>query len=208
MNVICNGNNSIGIGSFNGSLNLSSTADIRMVLTGQNSCCIGILSNLRGSILLQDGTVKLKLNARDGCAIGSLNGGLYIKVALKECICHAEGIHICGIGNYSGGGVTEIDWGTISIKLASANKLYLGSQHGPLLINGGNINCPINRIINSINIYRMPLKHYRFTDCNTFIRHIEINTLAYDYEAYTTASAKDINVYLPELREYEEYLCS
>ncbi len=208
LNILCNGNNSIGIGSFNGSLNLSSTADIRMVLTGQNSCCIGILSNLGGNILLHDGIVKLKVNAKDGCAIGSLNGSLYINVAVKEFICHAEGIHICGIGNYSGGGVTEIEKGTISIKLASSNKLYLGSQNGPLLINGGNINCPINRIIEPINKYRMPLKHYRFTDYNTFKRHIEIDNLAYEYEAYTTASAKDINVYLPELDEYEQYLCS
>ena len=113
---------------------------------------------------------------------------------------------MCGIGNYTGSGITEIIKGAISVKMAAANKMYLGSQNGPLLINGGNINCPINNQIRPINKYRIPLRHYRFTDCNTFSEHVEIDNLAYEYEACTTDYVKDINVYLPEFREYEQFL--
>ena len=207
MNILSNGTYSLGIGCLNGKLNLTSYADLEMKLTGQNSCCIGVLSNQKGNIFLQDGTVKLKLNARDGCAIGSLNGSMYIKIALQECICLIQGIHMGGIGNYAGTGVTEIQKGTISIKLAAAYKFYLGSQNGPLIIHGGNINCPINRASKPINKYRNYLRHYKFTDRTTFTEHIEMDNSSYDYEAHTTDYVKEINVYLPETAEYKQYLC-
>ena len=207
MKIHSNGTNSLGIGCLNGSLNLSSYADITMKLTGQNSCCIGVLSTQKGSIILLDSIIRIKLNAREGCAIGSLNGSMYIRMAVQECICLIQGIHMCGIGNYMGSGVTEIQKGAISVKLAAANKLYLGSQNGPLLINGGNINCPINKSIKPINKYRIPLRHYKFTNGNTFSEHIEIDNLAYEYEAHTTDYIKELNVYLPEFREYEQFLC-
>lgn len=206
MNLISNGEKSIGIGSVNGSINLSSKGDLSMKTSGPDSCCIGVLSNQKGNIMLQDGTIKLKLNAQHGTAIGSLAGSVYIKLSLKECICLIQGIHMCGIGNHAGTGITEILKGAISIKMAAAHKMYLGSLNGPLLINGGNINCPINKHIKPINKYRIPLRHYRFTDCNTFKEHVEIDSLSYDYEAYTTDYVKDINVYLPEFREYEPFL--
>lgn len=207
MKIHSNGTNSLGIGCLNGSLNLSSYADITMKQTGQNSCCIGVLSTQKGCILLLDGIIILKLNAREGCTIGSINGNMYIKIAVQECICLIQGIHMCGIGNYMGSGVTEIQKGAISVKLAAASKLYLGSQNGSLLINGGNINCPINKSIKPINKYRIPLQHYKFAESNTFSEHIEIDNLAYDYEAYTTDYIKELNVYLPEFREYEQFLC-
>ncbi len=207
MYIEANGTNSIGIGSLNGCIELASSADLTMKLTGQKSCCIGALSDQKGNINLQEGTVKIKLNAQDGCAIGSLDGSIYIKIALKECICLIQGIAMCGIGNYTGSGITEIKKGTISIKMASGNKFYLGSQNGPLLINGGNINCPINRSVKPINRYRIPLRHYHFPNRNHFIEHVEIDNLAYDYEAYTTDYVSDINVYLPEFKEYEDFLC-
>lgn len=204
--LICNGDKSIGIGSVNGRMNLASSGDISIKTTGPISCCIGILSNQKGNIMFNDGTVKVKINAQNGTAIGSLSGSAYIKLALNECICLVHGIRMCGIGNYTGAGITEIQKGAISIKMAASHKMYLGSYNGPLLINGGNINCPINKNVKPINKYRIPLRHYRFNDSNIFSEHVEIDSLSYDYEAYTTDYVKDINVYIPELREYEQFL--
>lgn len=189
---------SIGIGSFNGSVDITSIADIEMDVSGSVSTGIGTLWDGIGRVVINDGVVKILMHCMEGVGIGSKDGNIDIHLLGEEVFVYAEGSEVGGIGNYRGAGNTYIRTGVVKVVLLAANPLSLGGLKGRLEITGGNVFCDIGDGVQPVNAYGIPVFHKVIETKEPYRKKIETEEGSYQYIADSSELFENIHVFIPK----------
>jgi len=198
LKVTSEGTKSIGVGSLLGSVDIVTSGNLELNITGRKAVAIGVLEDGTGNITIREGTLLLHFNAHTGTCLGSVSGTINIYQLNGDVIISGEGTEILGIGDHSGRSMIKISNGVITIRLLTSSPLMAGSLPQKIIIDGGNIQCDFPENITPVNSYGTPLIAHIITDTDDFSQLIETVTYRYEYKASYSPRYPYIKVYLPE----------
>lgn len=129
--VTINAPDSVGIGSFSGSVDMNLKdflLDIR--LSGISLSCIGTLEKGSGRIIIRKGNTSCTTNGRTTNCIGTRNGNINCHVS--NCIVNlcCEGASVSGIGDMYGDGEVCIEETEMIFKFLVGEGMAYGSRNG------------------------------------------------------------------------------
>lgn len=192
------GADAVCIGSFNGDVDISSTAEIEMDASGSAATGIGSLHDRGGRIAINAGKIRLIQHCMGGTAIGSMDGTMDISIHGSEIFVYVEGTDVGGIGNYHGCGKTYVHSGVIKVSLLAANSIALGDKKGYLEISGGNIQCDLVGAVQPVNQFGVPLFEKVIESQEPYFCRIETIEGMYQYFAESSELIEGIHVYIPK----------
>jgi len=186
----------IGIGSMSGLIDVKSSGDLDIKCEGRDVIAIGVFEEGKGTILINDGNVNLRIITHAGVGIGSIDGNVAIHITGGEMNVYGEGTNIVGIGDPTGKGEIIISNGIICTNLNAAHPISICNALKKVIIDGGNVQVDFAEDISLINSIGIPLVSKLCTKTDDLID----NTTSYPYEYQAEYSDKYpfIRVYLPE----------
>ena len=199
VSIYASGADTVGIGTFGGKLELNSSSDIELEVSGSNATGIGSLYDREGFINFNDGIVSVTNHCMDGVGIGSMNGNMDITMFGEEIFVYAEGSEVGGVGNYRGTGNVYIRNGVmLKVALMAASPIALGGLKGRLEITGGNILADLTGCPQPVNSYNVPVYHKEITDMDFYLKKIETEEGSYQYVANKAERFENLHIYLPK----------
>ncbi|MBO4514233.1 MAG: EAL domain-containing protein, partial [Lachnospiraceae bacterium] len=136
------GNQAIGVGTVKGKVKLNSAGTINVISDGERSVGIGSMFGDDCAVLFEKGKVSAVVHCDTGAVIGSYSGtGTTV---CKDCdlTVYGEGSVATGIGSSMGRWTTEVTSGVLDVKVLSGGGQPFGNEEDRMIITGGNV---INR---------------------------------------------------------------
>ena len=199
ISIYSSGADTVGIGTFGGKLDLNSSADIELEVSGSNATGIGSLYDREGSIMINDGIVTVTNHCMDGVGIGSMNGSMDVTMFGEEIFVYCEGSEVGGVGNYRGTGNVYIRNGAmLKVALMAASPIALGGLKGRLEISGGNIMADLTGCPQPVNAYDVPVYHKEITGSDFYCKKIQTEEGSYQYVANKAGRFENLHLYLPK----------
>ena len=131
VSVLTNSANSVGIGAYEGSAQVSITNFRCFIdLSGSNLCGIGVLNTGSGSVEITSGSIFGDFHGRDIRCIGTEGGDLDIDLSYTDIKIEGGGSNIVGIGDNSGSGNVDIRCSKLDMLLLSKDSTGIASGSG------------------------------------------------------------------------------
>ncbi len=144
LDMTLSGNNVTGIGSCKGISTITSSSDIKLYCTGANAVGIGVLDDGEGSIIIDKGTIDMKMRCGKQACIGSMNSNVNTKICDATINIDVEGDLATGIGDHNGSGSIAIIGSEVNVSMLAGNPLDIGSKNGDVIIQRSTVNSLVN----------------------------------------------------------------
>ena len=203
--ISSSGADAVGVGSMEGKVDINMSADIEIDTSGSRSAAIGVLQLGLGRICINSGFVNINMHSMQGVAVGSMDGDMEIVSSAEQVFVYVEGSDVGGIGTYHGKGVTKIQSGCQKIVLLAANPISLGGTKGKLEITGGNIFADLDNSPNPVNAYDVPVFKKEIKNYERYSKKIETEEGSYQYIANQSKLFENIYVYVPKFCSEVDY---
>jgi len=190
------GNEALGIGTIRGKVKIYSEGRLNVISDGERSVGIGTIYGNDASLMLASGKVNATIHCDTGSVLGSLAGTGTTVCRDCDVTVYGEGSVATGIGSSRGSFVTEISGGIIDVKVLSGAGRTFGEDDDKVVITGGNV---INRNggeIVACNAYGQRL-HCEVKDQDVFEQVISTDQGEYVYSARRTKEHEMLCIYLP-----------
>jgi EAL domain-containing protein (putative c-di-GMP-specific phosphodiesterase class I)/DNA-binding LacI/PurR family transcriptional regulator/GGDEF domain-containing protein len=189
------GNQAVGIGTVKGKMKISSNGTLNVISDGERSVGIGSMFGNDCTIMLEKGKVSSVVHCDTGATIGTYSGtGTTV---IKDCdvTVYGEGSVVTGIGSSMGNWTTEVTGGILDVKVLSGGGQSFGSDDR-MVITGGNIIDRNGGEIVARNAYGQKL-HKEIKDMDHFEQVIWTEHGEYVYVADRTKEHEVMCIYLP-----------
>ncbi len=190
------GNQAIGIGTAKGKLKLNSAGNINVISDGERSVGIGSMYGNDCAMLFEKGKVSAVVHCDTGAVIGSYSGTGTAVCRDCDLTVYGEGSIVTGIGTSMGRWTTEVTGGVLDVKVLSGGGQPFGNEEDRMIITGGNV---INRNDGELvawNAYGQKL-HREIKDQDHFEQVIWTEHGEYVYVADRTKEHEVLSIYLP-----------
>lgn len=144
LDITLSGNKVTGIGSFKGISTITSSAKITMSCTAAQAVGIGVLEEGEGSILINKGSIDVRMRCGKQSCIGAMGGSLNTRIENAEINIDIEGDAAAGIGDITGDGNVSIIDSSVSISILAGSPLDIGSKGGDMTIQNSNVISLVN----------------------------------------------------------------
>ena len=144
LDMTLSGNNVTGIGSCKGISTITSSSDININCTGANAVGIGVMDDGEGSIIIDKGSINMKMRCGKQTCIGAMNSNVNTRICNASINIDVEGDLATGIGDPSGSGSIAIIGSEINVSMLAGKPLDIGSQNGDVIIQSSTVNSLVN----------------------------------------------------------------
>ncbi len=194
--VKSSGKESVGIGSFDGKLTLSSSGILDVVSDGERTAALGTISKAPVKLTFTGGKTNAVTHGDDAVCIGSIKGSSNIECMGGFVRAYGEGNRVTGFGSTEGEGLINITGGTVNVKILSGNINQFGGENSKVVITGGNIIADNPTALTVTNAFGQPL-HPEIIDGDSFIGYISTESGDYKYTAEKRSDDEKLVVYIP-----------
>lgn len=195
LTVKCNGNESVAVGSFNGSTDIYSCGILDLAADGNICAACGTIGKGSASVMIAGGSTNAVVHGDRAVCFGSVAGSAKISISDGRVNSYGEGNIVCGYGSIDGIGTNYISGGTAKVKILSGHVLEFGGENCTTVITGGNI-LSTDKTFEPVNDRGDPL-HPEVCAEDKFWRTVSGKAGDYIYKAERYPEDSELCVYLP-----------
>jgi len=193
----CSGKSALGLGSFDGSCEISSCGKLDLQADGELCTALGTLDKGNAVISVTGGNTYAVVHGDNAVCIGSINGHADITCSGGRVVAYGEGDHVTGYGSGDGTGITRISAGTAAVKILSGDIQQFGSAVCRTIITGGNIIPAQKDQINAVNIFGQRLHCEKLEGTDSYEKTFTSGKDEYIYRARRESPSDEFCVYVP-----------
>lgn len=191
----CNGNETVALGSFNGSADIYSCGTLDLTSDGNICASCGTIGKGSASVMVAGGNISAVVHGDRAVCLGSIAGTSKVSISDGRVNAYGEGNNVCGYGSLEGIGTNYISGGTAKVKILSGRILEFGNENCTTVITGGNI-LSTEKTFAPVND-RGDLLHLEVSDEIKLMRTVHGKAGDYIYKAEKLPEDDELCIYLP-----------
>lgn len=144
IDIICNGNDAVGIGSIKGKTNIALCGSINCRADGERTVSIGTFSGDNSRVEFIGGSYSGQIHCDTGLVVGSASGSMEIIVREAMLDIFGEGARVTCVGSITGHCDILAESGLINLKTNSGLSTFMGGQNDTCEIRNAVVRLPEN----------------------------------------------------------------